>query len=314
MIATCSPIPGFDPVLLSIGPLDLRWYAMAYIAGLLLGWRYMLRLVDQPKLWTPAAAKDPSSPLSRDDVDELLFLATMGVIFGGRIGYVLFYNIGWLGQDLATLFTLFGDGFSANAIGAKIASIQFWRIWDGGMSFHGGLLGVGAAIWWLARSRKLEFLRIADAAAVVAPIGIFFGRVANFINGELYGRPWDGPWAMRFPCDRDATALGVAPFLRHPSQVYEALLEGLVLFIILRVATHHRAALQNPGLTTGVFLVGYGVFRSFVENFREPDAHLGDPAFGITRGMLLSGPMIIGGGFLIWRAMKAGPTRAAGSA
>ncbi|MCG8443509.1 MAG: prolipoprotein diacylglyceryl transferase [Caulobacterales bacterium] len=272
------------------GPIDIRWYALAYIAGLVLGWRYYIRLVGQPGLWSGAAK--PASPLSRDDVDEALFLATLGVIIGGRMGYVLFYmhqtNPGWFQNN----------------------PFQAFQIWTGGMSFHGGLIGVALAMAWLAWRRNLPFLRIVDGAAAATPIGLFFGRIANFINGELYGRPWDGPWAMIFPCDR----LGPAAVPRHPSQLYEAALEGLVLFIALRVLTHRFASLRRPGLTTGVFLLGYGLFRTFVENFREPDAGLEQLPFGLTMGMVLSGPMWAIGAWLVWRALRREPVGAAATA
>lgn len=288
----CSPIPGFNPVLVSIGPFDLRWYALAYIVGLFLGWRYYLKLIGEPGLWSAkkkAGAAD--TPMTRDDIDELLFLATFGVILGGRLGYVLFYmnetNPGWWSDNPWKAF----------------------MIWTGGMSFHGGLLGVGVAIWWLARSRKLPVLRIADGAAAVTPIGLFFGRLANFINGELYGRPWDGPWAMTFPCDR-LTRVGLDAVPRHPSQLYEAALEGVALFLILLVATRRFKSLRRPGLTTGIFLLGYGAFRSVVERFRMPDEGLEHLPFGITMGQVLSLPMWIGGAALVYWALTRSPVGA----
>jgi phosphatidylglycerol:prolipoprotein diacylglycerol transferase len=280
----CSPIPGFNPVLFSLGPIDIRWYALAYIAGLVLGWRYYLELARRPVLWT--AKRSPvaeDSPLKRDDVDELLFLATLGVILGGRIGYVLFYQTQWIWTD----------------------PLRALRIWDGGMSFHGGLIGVAVAMAWLARSRKLDLLRIADGASVVTPIGLFFGRVANFINGELYGRPWDGAWAMTFPCDREPTAVP-----RHPSQLYEAALEGVALGLIMLVAVRQFRVLKRPGLATGVFLIGYGAFRSIVENFRMPDVGFESLPFGITMGQILSTPMWIGGAALIVWALSRPPAGA----
>jgi len=281
MLDNCSPIDGFNPVLFSLGPIDIRWYALAYIAGLVLGWRYYLRLVSEPVLWT--AKKKPTDkhvPLNRDDVDELLFLATLGVILGGRMGFVLFYATDWIWTD----------------------PLRALRIWDGGMSFHGGLIGVAIAMAWLAHSRKLPILRIADGTTAVVPIGLFFGRIANFINGELYGRPWDGPWAMTFPCDR----LGV-PVPRHPSQLYEAALEGITLFLILLVATRVFKTLRRPGLTTGVFLIGYGIFRSTVEQFRMPDIGFENLPFGLTMGQYLSTPMWLGGAALVFWALSRAP-------
>lgn len=287
---TCSPIPGFDPVLWDgPGPLDLRWYALAYLVGLVLAWRYVLHLRERTTLWVARGAPAPEhAPFTRDDVDELLFLATMGVILGGRIGYVLFYmdetNPGWFAEN----------------------PWQAFQIWDGGMAFHGGLIGVGVALAIVAWTRKVSVLALADAAAVATPIGLFLGRLANFINGELYGRAWDGPWAVTFPCDR-LVREGLAAIPRHPSQLYEAFLEGLVLFVVLRVATTRFHALARPGLATGMFLVGYGVFRSFVENFREPDQGLENLPFDLTMGMILSTPMWVLGGYLIWRALSRPP-------
>ncbi len=289
-MTNCSPIPGFHPILWDgPGPVDLRWYALAYLIGLVLAWRYVLHLRNRNELWVARGAARPEhAPFTRDDVDELLFLATLGVILGGRIGYVLFYmndtNPGW---------------FEENP----------WKplqIWDGGMAFHGGLIGVGAALAFLGWSRKIPVLRLADAAAVATPIGLFLGRMANFINGELYGRPWDGPWAVTFPCDR-LIGEGLAAVPRHPSQIYEAVLEGLVLFVILRIASHRLQALSRPGLATGIFLLGYGAFRSFVENFREPDEGLESLPFDLTMGMILSTPMWLIGGYLVWRALSRPP-------
>lgn len=288
MPESCSPLApwGMSEVWFSIGPLPIRWYALAYIAGLVLGWRYALRLQANDALWAPRGAQNPQAPMKRDDVDELLFLATLGVILGGRIGYVLFYmsetNPGWWQDD----------------------PLRALRIWDGGMAFHGGLIGVAVAMGWLAWRRNLPLLRLADLAATATPIGLLLGRFANFINGELYGRIWDGSWAMRFPCDLAARRAGVEPYLRHPSQIYEALLEGLVLFIIIRIATHHFRSLARPGLTAGLFLIGYGLFRSFVENFRQPDAGLENLPFGVTMGMILSTPMWIAGVTLIVLALR----------
>jgi len=202
------------------------------------------------------------------------------VILGGRMGFVLFYATDWIWTD----------------------PLRALRIWDGGMSFHGGLIGVAIAMAWLAHSRKLPILRIADGTTAVVPIGLFFGRIANFINGELYGRPWDGPWAMTFPCDR----LGV-PVPRHPSQLYEAALEGITLFLILLVATRVFKTLRRPGLTTGVFLIGYGIFRSTVEQFRMPDIGFENLPFGLTMGQYLSTPMWLGGAALVFWALSRAP-------
>jgi phosphatidylglycerol:prolipoprotein diacylglycerol transferase len=297
MDLNCSPIPGFNPVLVSLGPIDIRWYALAYIAGLVLGWRYYLRLVKRPDLWT--ARRSPTaedSPLSRDDVDELLFLATLGVIIGGRLGHAFIYApLEAIGQGQDPWF----------ATGRWQDWLYPFKIWQGGMAFHGGLLGVAAAMAWIAWSRKKSLLSIADGASVVTPIGLFFGRIANFINGELYGRPWDGPWAMTFPCDRL-----IDPVPRHPSQLYEAALEGVALGLILFIATQQFRALRRPGLATGVFLLGYGLFRWVVEHFRMPDQGLENLPFGVTMGQILSAPMWVGGAALIIWALLRPPVGA----
>jgi phosphatidylglycerol:prolipoprotein diacylglycerol transferase len=279
-----------DPILFSIGPdgfhfgthepawFALRWYAIAYIAGLILGWRYMVALSRRAHIWHPAGAKKPKAPFNEPQVDDLLFWATLGVIAGGRLGYVLFYYPEMIWQRPQDIIL---------------------GITDGGMAFHGGLIGVSLALWYFARSNKLDLWRIADAAAVVTPIGLFFGRMANFINGELWGRPWDGPWAMRFANDPLCLT-------RHPSQLYQAALEGLALFAIINIATWKFRSLSKPGLNAGLFLLFYGLFRALMETVREPDNHMIPALQGIiTMGMLLSLPMIALGGWLIWRAVKS---------
>jgi len=250
-------IPAFDVFGMTIGPLALRWYALAYIAGLILGWRYMIALCGAPDLWR----NDQSKPTALQ-LDDFLFWATIGVIVGGRLGYIVFYA-----TDV--LWT---------------RPLEIFAIWHGGMSFHGGLIGVTTAIVWFARANGLPILTLGDLAAAAAPIGLFFGRIANFINGELWGRPTDVPWAMVFPTG------GPAP--RHPSQLYEAALVGIVLFFIIRLVTHQLRALKRPGLTVGAFLAGYGVFRTLVEFVREPDAQMPDFPLGLTMGMMLSLPMV----------------------
>jgi phosphatidylglycerol:prolipoprotein diacylglycerol transferase len=286
MLEAALDFPNLDPIALSlgpfqlgdltIGPLHLRWYALAYIAGLMLGWRYIVHLVRTQRLWGASPA-----PMTAEQTDDLLFWATIGVIVGGRLGYVAFYML------------------PSEVEAARIAQ-DYWtilRLWEGGMSFHGGLIGVILAIVYFARSRKTSLLSVGDCVAAATPIGLFFGRIANFVNGELWGRPSDVPWAMAFP--------GAGPLPRHPSQLYEAFLEGLVLFIVLRVATHRFNALQKPGLTTGLFLVGYGLSRALVEVVREPDSHMPEALQGyVTMGMLLSLPMIAAGLWLTRRALK----------
>ena len=264
------PFPDFDPVLVQIGPFAIRWYALAYVAGILLGWRYVAGMMKNPALWGPRGA--PATPAQ---IDDLILWITLGIILGGRLGHVFFYTPSIVIQD----------------------PLQIVKVWEGGMSFHGGALGVLIAVFAFSYVNKIDVLRLGDAVTACAPIGLFFGRLANFINGELWGRPSDVPWAFIFP-----QADGVTP--RHPSQLYEAALEGVVLFLILRWATHRAGLLQRRGVVAGIFLLGYAVFRTFVENFREPDRYLQHFPFGLTMGMMLSAPMVIGGLFLIWRGMR----------
>lgn len=279
------PLGPFQLGDMTIGPFVLRWYALAYIAGLLLGWRYMTLMIREPRLWGGRPA-----PVNALQLDDFLFWATIGVIVGGRLGYILFYK-----PDMIWLKP-----------GELIA------IWHGGMSFHGGLLGVAAAIWYFARKHKIPLFTLGDLVAAAAPIGLFFGRLANFVNAELYGRATDAPWAMQFPIKIDGQIVSYTE-PRHPSQLYEALLEGVVLFAILRVATHRRLSMTRPGLTAGLFLAGYGFVRLLVEFVREPDSHMPDALKGIvTMGMLLCLPMIAIGVWLMRRApaAKAAPKTA----
>ncbi len=269
------PYPSIDPILVKIGPLPIRWYSLAYIAGIAGGWWYLTRLIQNAKLWAKEA------PITRVLLDDVLFWVAIGVIAGGRLGYVFFYEPSILLRPWEPLF-----GF--------LPFPPALMLWHGGMSFHGGLIGVTVAGYLFSRKFKLNPLSIGDLFACAAPIGLFFGRLANFINAELYGRPWDGPWSMVFPTD----TLGLA---RHPSQLYEAALEGLLLFAIIRIATHSFQFLKRPGATIGLFLAGYAASRIFIENFREPDSHLPDFPLGITMGMMLSIPMFALGIWLIWR-------------
>jgi phosphatidylglycerol:prolipoprotein diacylglycerol transferase len=272
---------------LTLGPFAVRWYALAYIAGIVLGWRYAVRLVRNAALWGPAG------PPARDtQVDDLILWVTLGVIVGGRLGYLLFYMLP-LASGRATLLH---------------DPVEIFRLWHGGMSFHGGALGVAMALVAFARSQRLPLLSLADLAAACVPIGLGFGRMANFINGELWGRVTTLPWGMVF-CGRhietysDGSCIaGLAP--RHPSQLYEATLEGLVLFLILRVATHRVHCLARPGQVTGLFMMFYGLFRIALENVRMPDEGLRDLPLGLTVGMMLSAPMVLAGAFLIWRGSR----------
>lgn len=251
--------PNIDPVLFQIGPFAVRWYSLGYIIGILAAWYLGKRMVQNPKLW------DGRAPVSVADLDDFILWATLGIVLGGRIGYVLFYDLGSFLANPASIFA----------------------VWQGGMSFHGGLIGTTLAMLFFARSRGIDPWRMFDLIGALAPIGIGLVRVANFINGELWGRPSDAPWSMVFPAD----PLQVT---RHPSQLYEAFLEGLVLYFILRIATHRALMLKYPRFVTGLFVGGYGAARTFVEFFREPDPQIGFLFGGwLTMGMLLSIPMIV---------------------
>ncbi|WP_460448936.1 prolipoprotein diacylglyceryl transferase [Alsobacter sp. SYSU BS001988] len=261
------PFPVIDPVLFSVGPLAIRWYALAYVAGLVLGWLVMRRLCAADGLWA-ASQKRPTV----EDLDDLLVYAALGVVLGGRIGHVLFY--GW-------------PYYSQNPL-------EILQVWRGGMAFHGGLIGVLAAILIFARRKGLSALTVFDLFAVVAPIGLFFGRLANFINQELWGRPTDVPWAFVFPRADDLP--------RHPSQLYEAGAEGLLLLVVMALVVR-RVGFRRPGLPAGVFAVGYALARSFCEMYRQPDESEFINAW-FTMGMALSLPMLLAGLALIWRALR----------
>ncbi|MEK9831570.1 MAG: prolipoprotein diacylglyceryl transferase [Rhodospirillaceae bacterium] len=255
------PFPAFDPVAIEIGPLVVRWYALAFIAGLLAGWGYMVMLLRRPP-----------DTMTAQQVGDFFSWAIIGVIAGGRLGFVGFYQ---------------PEHFLANPA-------QILAVWNGGMSFHGGLLGVMAAIILYARKYDIRILSLADLVAAAAPIGLFLGRLANLINGELYGRATDVPWAVVFP---DGGDVG-----RHPSQLYEAGLEGLLLFLVLFALARYVGARYRPGLLTGVFLLGYGAARTFIEFFRQPDTYVGDGGFllwGSTIGQWLSTPIAVAGLALI---------------
>lgn len=270
------PYPEIDPIALQLGPLAIRWYSLAYIGGLAAGWFYLSKVIANSSLWAKAGP-----PVDKAQLDDVLFWVALGVMGGGRLGYVLFYDTSLLWQKWEPIL-----GF--------LPFPPALMLWEGGMSFHGGLIGVTIAGLLFARAHKINPLALGDLFAAAVPIGLFFGRLANFINAELYGRPWDGPWAMVFPTDP-------AQLARHPSQLYEALLEGIVLFIILRFATHTFGFLKRSGATIGVFLAGYAISRIIIENFREPDTHLPDFPLGLTMGMMLSAPMLAFGLWLIWR-------------
>lgn len=274
MIPFALPFPEIDPVIFQIGPLAIRWYSLAYIVGLVLGWRYIVRLVRNRGLW---GGKPPATV---DNIDDLLVWTTLGVIVGGRLGYVLFYGI-----------IYYPEIYLTNPLAAL-------KVWEGGMSFHGGLLGVTLAIILFCRRRGLDMFQIGDLVAAAVPIGLFFGRIANFINGELWGKVSNVPWAMVFPGPQ------AGPLPRHPSQLYEAFLEGIVIFVMLRYLTHHTDVLKRPGVVAGSFLASYGLFRAFVEIFRDSEAFIWAPNTGLTMGMLLSLPMWVAAGFFFWWAYR----------
>jgi len=263
------PFPDFDPVLLQLGPLAIRWYAIAYVAGILLGWRYAVSLIKTPTLWTHRAP-----PLTTDQFDDLILWLTLGIILGGRMGHVLFYTPALIWTD----------------------PLEILKVWHGGMSFHGGALGVVIAVFGYCWRNRLDPLRLGDLVTAAAPIGLFFGRIANFINGELWGRTTTAPWGIVFP--------GAGPYPRHPSQLYEAALEGIGLFILLAWATRRAGLLNRRGVIAGLFIAGYGVIRTALETVRQPDDYM--PAFplGLTMGMMLSAPMVLLGLWLVVRGMR----------
>jgi len=261
--------PKLNPVALDFGLVKIRWYGLSYVAGLLLGWMYIRRLVADAGLW--GGRKTPTL----DQVDRLLLWVLAGVVLGGRLGEVLLYHPEHYLKD----------------------PLEILRTWNGGMSFHGGLIGVALALYLFSRRHGLRFLTLGDLVATAVPLGLFFGRIANFVNGELWGRTTDVPWAMVFP---DPQA---GPLPRHPSQLYEAGLEGLVLGAVLWWLATRRGALRREGLAAGVFLVGYGVTRGVCEMFREPDSTWFYQSVFLTSGMLYCIPMILVGAWLIRRAL-----------
>jgi len=252
-----------NKTILTIGWFSLKWYSISYIAGILVGWWYLLRLIAKP-----------GAPLARRHADDLVFYATLGIILGGRIGYVIFYAPEMFGHPL-----------------------QILRLWDGGMSFHGGMIGTSLGIILFARQHGLNWLRVHDYLACTVPFGLFFGRLANFVNGELWGKPSDAPWAIIFPDTGNDVA-------RHPSQLYEAGLEGIALFALLWFCFWRTNARYDPGKLVGIFLTGYGCARFFVEFFREPDSQLRQfaAATGLHMGQWLCVPMILAGLYLILTA------------
>jgi phosphatidylglycerol:prolipoprotein diacylglycerol transferase len=282
--------PDFNPIIVQVGPLALRWYALAYVAGILIGWRYAVGLVRNPKLW---GSHKPTATVPQ--IDDLVLWITLGVIVGGRLGYVLFYMLP-SASERAML--------AANPLEA-------FALWHGGMSFHGGVIGVGLALIAFARVNRIDLILLADLVAPCQPIGQFFGRIANFINGELWGRHTDLPWGMVFCSPHIRLAndgqcpAGLEP--RHPSQLYEAALEGVLIFLVLRFATHRLHWLQRRGANTGMFLLLYGTIRILLETVRNPDLSMPVFPFGLTMGMMLSAPMALGGVALLWWSFASGP-------
>lgn len=260
-----------SPVALDLGFFELRWYSLAYLAGIFIGYWYMLKLLRQP-----------GAPMARRHADDLVFYAALGIILGGRIGYVLFYNLAYYLEH----------------------PVEILKLWDGGMSFHGGVIGTTLGILYIARKEGLNWLRVHDYVACCAPVGLFFGRLANFVNHELWGAQTTVPWAVRFP---EATAMGmVLGPPRHPSQLYEAILEGLVLFAILAFMFWKTRARYEPGKLVGAFILFYGLFRFGIEFVREPDSQLRSfaEATGLHMGQWLSVPMILGGLYLMATASR----------
>ena len=310
------PFPNIDPVLFDFGIIQIRWYALAYIFGLVLGWQFIRVLLKTDRLWTekdwrafpremtawtfpftgwriPAARLSfdnktrrkflVRAPATPDHLDDLLLWAALGVIVGGRLGYIFLYAMWYDGLR---------DFYLENPL-------RIFYVWQGGMAFHGGLLGVVVAILLFTRANKLDPFRVGDIVAVATPIGLFFGRIANFINGELWGKVTAAPWGVIFP-HPDA-----GPLPRHPSQLYEAALEGIVLFCILYALTYHTRILHRPGLMTGIFLVGYSIARFSVEFVREASSYVFSPEHWFTMGMLFSIPMAIAGAGFIWYGLRA---------
>ncbi len=263
--------PAIDPIAFSVGPLAIHWYGLAYVAGIMLGWLVARGMLRNSRLW-----RNEKPPCTAAHLDDFLVWVALGIVLGGHIGYILFYDFASVAAD-------------------PIRAIQ---IWNGGMSFHGGFLGATLAMVFFARRNGIALWSLFDIVASVAPLGILFGRIANFVNGELWGRPSDAPWAMVFPTG--------GPFPRHPSQLYEAALEGLLTFVVLQVVARLFGGFRRPGLVTGCFVILYALSRITVEFFREPDPQLGYLFGGwLTMGMLLSLPMLAVGVWALWRARRA---------
>ncbi|MDQ0562567.1 phosphatidylglycerol:prolipoprotein diacylglycerol transferase [Rhizobium mesoamericanum] len=279
-LMAAMPFPEIDPIAFSLGPLSVHWYGLAYVAGIMLGWYYARQIAGNSKLWPGEV-----SPITKLQLDDFIIWVALGIVLGGRIGYILFYDL-------------------PAVIERPVRAIQ---IWNGGMSFHGGLTGTTIAMIIFARRNSIPIWSLFDIVAAVVPIGLFCGRIANFINGELWGRLTDVPWGMVFCNQYIEKTNGYCPggdFVRHPSQLYEAGLEGIVLLLVLALLIYRFRALKTPGFVTGVFVCGYALSRIFVEFFREPDAQLGYllGTNWLTMGMVLSTPMVLLG---IWAMLRA---------
>ncbi len=260
--------PNISPVLFSLGPVDIRWYSLAYLAGIIAAWFLIYKNIKKYNL-----------PITRVALDDMIFNITLGIILGGRIFYVLFYN-----------FEMFREN-----------PLEIFALWHGGMSFHGGLTGAISGLLYSAKKMKYPFFGLSDLAALYTPIGLFLGRLANFVNDELWGRQTDLPWAVRFPSG------GYLP--RHPSQLYEAALEGILLFTLLNILWRYEWVRKTKGFISGLFLIVYGLSRMFVECFREPDKQLGFVFSQITMGQLLSAPFLIAGFVILYGAWKKSSAR-----
>src|SRR5262245_40249396 len=297
MIEAVIPFPNIDPVLIHIyGPISIRWYALSYIAGLLLGWWYVLTLLRNKTLWEGAPFQG-KAPMTADEIGDLFVWITLGVIIGGRLGFVLFYGVLYCG--------FYGSAPACVGLpGAYLSDpIKIIAAWEGGMSFHGGLIGVVVAVLLFCRNRKLNLYAVADLIAAATPIGLFFGRIANFINGELWGKISNVPWAMVFP---NALPPGVP---RHPSQLYEAAMEGILLFIILRILIVRFQVHRRPGMMIAWFLTLYGLFRFIGEFFRDSESKIVD---WFSMGQLLSLPMWAAAAYFLWyAAQQQRPVKAA---
>jgi phosphatidylglycerol:prolipoprotein diacylglycerol transferase len=302
IVEAVLPYPALDPYLIHFTPtFGIRWYAISYITGLLVAWWVILRMLRQQNLWTSPTFGN-KAPATADEIGDFVVWAMLGVVIGGRLGWILIYGTFFCG--------FWGEG-QAWCRGLPLEFITTPRaleIWGGGMSFHGGLLGVAVAVIAFCRSRKLDLFKMADLAASVAPIGLFFGRIANFVNGELPGKVTDAPWGMVF-CNQYIEAQNggtcpAGPLPRHPSQLYEAFLEGIVLLVVVQLCYRRFGLRDRPGLVTGIFFLGYGIARFVAEFFRDSESKL---IGWFSMGMALSIPLWAAAGYFLWASLKKRP-------